>query len=355
MGSSGDGGALADGGDAGGTTTGPQRGGYGESCQTSSDCQSPFACIGGKCSAVSYMLTATGKTCSAECNPANNGADCCEMPPLFAGSFDAWALANPADGGLDFHPGLFATNLHCDDLLTYFGGNAAVCKGTSVATSTTLALACSYYASYCSCSASTWTCTNQHCAYTAPCVAQVSNETTQQCPPQTRSGTILSTTCNVPASSTTGTCTPPGCAQDSDCAGQRPFHGTSTCSPGDAGTASDCICHSSTCYFACKKDIDCGTGYTCEAATHLCKVASCTADAQCVLLEGTPLAKCASGQCIHTCTRDIDCSPPTTICSMGACLPSGCSTDADCVFQPGSVQLFCATAPPTIYTSAITN
>src|ERR1700679_1443938 len=90
---SGDGGGTVDGGEAGTGPTGPHLGELNESCQTSSDCESPLACLEGSCRVVNYGLTATGKTCG-ECSTAT---DCCELPVGFNPGFLDYDVI--ADGG----------------------------------------------------------------------------------------------------------------------------------------------------------------------------------------------------------------------------------------------------------------
>ena len=138
---------------------GPHLGLLNESCQTSSDCQSPLACIGGSCSVVNYGLTATGKSC-AECNTA---ADCCELPDqhfreLLPG---VWYTESPTAapslterGGLTGGPpcSLNAAILRCQDLLAFIGGDATICAGAASFTAgrgPVSRAACFLYNTYC--------------------------------------------------------------------------------------------------------------------------------------------------------------------------------------------------------------
>ncbi len=113
-------------GDAGTMTmTGPHLGQLNESCQTTLDCQSPFECIGMRCSVVNYGLTATGKSC-AECTAP---ADCCELPVGFNPGFLEYQT--PVDGGFSVLHELNSAYVRCQDLLTFIGGDATICSGAA--------------------------------------------------------------------------------------------------------------------------------------------------------------------------------------------------------------------------------
>jgi hypothetical protein len=347
--------ASTTGGEDGGTEAaappGPHLGLLRESCQKSSDCQAPLECVNNECSIVSYGLTSTGKSCAGECNTA---ADCCQLPVNLTASLSYWYSSAGADAGLTtYHPAVFLSNTRCQDLLAYLGGDTMECgKTTFAGTQPGLAQACFLYATYCQCAASTWTCTNNQCAYAAPCeVPAIGSLTSSQCPAQTRTKTGLSTTCSVVAPATTGTCLA-GCATASDCIGKVPAMTSHLCSGTDAGTNTNCTCYQSACYFACTRDIDCAGGSTCDATTHLCKAAGCTTNSDCVRSLNNPRGQCVAGVCALTCSTDIECTPPATICSGGFCKASGCNSDTDCT---GAQHLFCVTATSTTYTSAITN
>lgn len=163
------------------------------------------------------------------------------------------------------------------------------------------------------------------------------------------------------------------CAVASDCAGKvyTAFAGfpAGTCRAAGATGATDCACQNGGCYLMCQQDLDCAVGYTCDATSHLCKLAgACTTDAQCAQSTRNALAKCASGTCTRPCTVDRDCGTTgssTTgfsgnVCVSGTCATLGCSTDTDCnVTGAGTtVHMFCVAPPPApavTEVSAITN
>ena len=116
----------------------------------------------------------------------------------------------------------------------------------------------------------------------------------------------------------------------------------------------DCACYLSACYLKCSKDLDCQSGYSCDAAKKVCVPSPCTNDGECFSRLGKARAKCLSGACEIPCTNDHDCSPSGdipdrpfngTVCgSKGVCAPVGCGSDADCS-GTGTLHLFCVTPP----------
>jgi hypothetical protein len=345
--------AGAEAGEAGLTTSsGPQLGQIGEACQTSRDCASPLACVvsGGSsvCDIVSYGLTPGGKTCSGECETA---ADCCELPvDALVDAFGETEVLG--DAGVF----TFVEPRTCQDIVQLFlGGNAASCSGHPL--STAIARACFYYQTYCTCAATTWTCTaSNQCAYAAACTAGNAANTLGGCPSETRTARALTSTCGL-----ANTCQVGGCSKDSDCEGTAVSDlSESICQGGD------CTCNGGACYIACAKDIDCQAGYACNTTTKVCSPTVCMTNSDCVSQTGEVRAQCQAGACKLPCATDHDCSPSGdltgtgtfngTVCgSAGFCVPFGCTSDADC--DTGSVHTFCVTPPATTSTahSAITN
>ncbi|MGH7268810.1 MAG: hypothetical protein ACREJ3_00125, partial [Polyangiaceae bacterium] len=207
-------------GDGGSTIVTAHLGLVNESCQRSSDCSSPLACVSDRCEPVSYGLTVTGKSCTGECNTA---ADCCEIPAnLYVGYLGSWYGTAP-DGGLGpYHPELAASYVRCEDLLAYLGGSTAVCGTPTAQTYSGPATACFDYGAYCSCAANTWACNSNMCAFTAPCSTPgLGGSVVNGCPTQTRTGRALSSTCSAQPGGAMGTCAG-GCVTPADCAGTIP-------------------------------------------------------------------------------------------------------------------------------------
>jgi len=343
--------STGDAGDAGTTAIGPHLALVGEACQTLSDCSSGLDCVaseyGTVCEPVSYGLTPTGMTCSGQCNPANGGTDCCELPLDVELTF-----LNVTDAGTFFQD----IAVHsCQDVLTALGGNNSAC--VSGPQNVYQKEACFYYETYCMCAMGTWACSaNNQCQYTAPCTVNTEN-TVGGCPSNNRVGASGETTCTIPAGASTGSCLPPGgCMTASDCNGKAVADVSgATCTNGD------CICNNSACYLPCQGNIDCAAGSTCDSTTHLCQAAACTMAADCVSTTNNVLATCVSGACKIPCVTDYECnsgatSVPTTfggqVCSSGYCTPLGCSSNSDCTSS--EVQMFCVKPPVTGEHSAIT-
>jgi hypothetical protein len=347
---------IGDGGEGGvGIPSGPHLGLLHESCQRSSDCQSPLECVGEQCTIVNYGLTATGKSCSGECLTAT---DCCEPPTNLDPGLGEWLGVGP-DGGTVAHFAPTNGIVRCTDLLTYIGGDPGICGNVAAAVAnafyvTDLGTACFDYKTYCQCAPNTWTCTAANtCAYQAPC--DTSSPLTA-CPGTSRTGLPLNPRCNVVAGTTAGTCTA-GCATDSDCANKFISSSDQYCSAADAGGGASCTCYQSSCYFKCAKDLDCAQGSTCDPTTSLCKASSsCTTDSDCVQTTRSAQGKCQMGTCALSCTDDNQCGAPPNICSNGLCATAGCSSDADCP-ATGGPREFCVPTPTgaATYSSSITN
>ena len=334
----------------------------GDACQSTAQCAAGLACVvppggfgSGICDVSSFGLTAsaTGKTCTGECNTA---ADCCELP------------VNVVINAVTYH--------HCNDILNQVIG-AASCGALAAGDSSAVGVGCFYYQTYCgTCTSANWTCTNNQCVYGASCMA--SGAVIQGCAPLTRLGNGLVTTC------TNGTCSPPAaagaCTANADCAGKAysPFPGIGATSnicraPGATGST-DCVCQNGGCYLGCTKDLDCAKGYTCDSTKGLCKaVGSCTSNYQCAQQTGDVRSTCTSGLCTTPCSADLDCSPSggtggnfngrvcvgATATTAGTCQALGCSADADCNTPGGAAaRRFCITPAAmsaALEVSAITN
>lgn len=319
--------------------------GIGETCQTTRDCGPGLACVptsGGAsvCDVVSYGVTPAGKTCSGECSAA---ADCCALP------------TGLGIGGIN-DAGVFVNVLNCTDiLLVLLGGDASICA-SQPAPGTSKANACFYYQTYCSCAANTWACSSGRCIYAASCQASVAN-TLGGCPSFTRTLSALNSTCDMPGNKCHAASS--GCSTDANCDGLPVSD-----EPGVVCRGGDCACYMSTCYLKCAKDLDCKSGYTCDATKKLCAPSPCSNDAECFSRLGKARARCNSGACGIPCTVDRDCSPSGdiagqtfngTVCGpAGVCVPVGCTSDADCAGTSGA-RLFCVTAAMSNVHSAVTN
>jgi hypothetical protein len=341
----------------------PRLGALGDVCQSSAQCSTGLECLPlqvgsagttlaiGTCQQSSYASldgSVTGKTCAGECNTA---ADCCALP------------TNVSINGTTYHS--------CLDIKTQVIGDVASCSTLANGDSTALGVGCFYYQTYCAgCSTgsgSAWSCTGNQCVYTASC--HDSNVVVGGCPSMTRTGRTLTTNCN--AANACSDATGPVCTTNLDCAGKSYVpvssyngYGDNAICTADAGTSTDCVCKSGSCYLACNRDLDCAIGYTCDwnastnTGTHLCKsVGSCTTDAQCVQLQYNAAAKCVSNACVVPCTTDQECNPAGVTgfagqaCVNGSCQNVGCSSDTDCNIlsrNTNGVHMFCVSTPATM-------
>lgn len=344
---------------AAGTTTtppaAPKVSGRGESCASSVDCGTGLVCwpikdqssttFTGRCDFSSFGVTATGKTCSAECL---TNADCLEIPiPDQPGTLP--------DGGSTVYRS-------CQDLTKAIGGDSCAEAGS------TRQRECFLFRTYCDSVNNPWTCTSGACVFSGTCSGGKSGEVIGGCPSYTRTGTALAvTTCN-----SAGKCAASsvaGCTSDPSCDGKPVADepDTDTCSSGE------CVCHAASggCYRRCKNNLECEKGYVCSTASYCVPADSCDTDAFCALATGRASAKCVTGRCKVPCAIDLQCSASGLslggtpfvgeVCHAGYCESVGCSSDAECAVSSAGrlVRTFCVTPPAASTTatphSAITN
>jgi hypothetical protein len=323
-----DGSMMGSGGEAGsgGTVTpppGPPLGQYGETCVLPSDCAAGLTCVPGGidagnlgvCSITDTGVTATGKSCSAECQDAE---DCCELPLEIQAALTIRSCADLADvlAGVD-----------CSDP----GSFAAQCFAQST---------------YCDCNNATWTCNAGACTYRANCSAD--GLTTDGCATFSRSGRPLPSTCVDDECGTVAG--EPLCNDDADCDTLTVTDDlTDTCSPGE------CTCYQDIgCYRKCADDLDCAVGFVCDAATEVCVAApECVTQLDCQRSKNDVDWVCRdNGTCVERCNNDLDCNAGDIhaggllqVCENNECMPLGCADNDDCTALP--VRMFCVepTAP----------
>jgi hypothetical protein len=307
----------------------PPLGRIGETCVLPSDCAAGLTCVPGGveagnlgiCSITNSGLTATGKTCFAECE---TDEDCCELPLEIQAALTIKSCADLDDllSGVDcMDPGSFAPQ-------------------------------CFAQSTYCTCGTSTWRCTSGSCVYNAVCEAD--GLTTLGCATYSRSGRLLPTTC------VDGDCgtiaVDPICSSDAECetltVADDPYD---TCSPGE------CTCFGGTgnCYRKCAENIDCAVGFVCDTATDVCVAApECDNDFDCQRDNRDVDWFCTdNGACAEACSNDLDCNEGdisdgglVSVCNDNLCMPLGCQDNDDCTALP--VRMFCDT-PPAVSTTAV--
>lgn len=331
----------------GGPGPGVQLGGPGETCGLSSDCEDGLACLPqsepildasvlarsngiGVCTQVNSGLTPTGNTCGHECVEAQ---DCCELPIEYHQANETVAFGTGANSCAQLA-----------DLLT--GVNCGAASLTAVN-----AARCFAQATFCECGENTWSCADGMCVYEESCTIGETDLPAQPggCPERSRTGRILTATCNAD----TETCTPvaaEGCTNDASCEGELVADSGQT----DTCVADECTCYKATsqCYRACNANLDCAFGYMCDDDTHVCVLApTCTEDAECIVRYGDFRYQCVEGACAVPCDNDLDCNPNglingalTAVCSDNQCQPLGCTTNEECP-AAGGVKTFCAPPP----------
>ncbi len=342
------GGTSVGGGNDGGVppTPLPTLGQRGESCQSVRDCADGLTCIprtagsGGICDLEKYGLEPTGKACGGECNKA---ADCCELPPNVL--------------LLDTSTGFSTLVRSCQDILEGFlDGDATICDATPPPAKDP---ACFYYKAYCTCAASTWTCTESRCIYAARCTKDA--DVFKGCPTRTRTGgPTVASTCDTTASKCQAIVT--GCATATECE-TMPVYDDSQ----DTCQKDECTCVDKKCYRKCDEDLDCPQRYTCETKRSVCVPAgACAANPECTTQLGDVRAECRDGKCVLPCANDHECSGSglvggtftSRVCSnAGVCESLGCATDDECA-TGGGIRTFCvapAAAAARAIRSAITD
>jgi hypothetical protein len=95
----------------------------------------------------------------------------------------------------------------------------------------------------------------------------------------------------------------------------------------------DCLdterCVSGTCQAACKTSENCPPLHACTDG--LCVPSGCTTDRECVFVLGNPKGRCANGACIAGCADSAECNAQALeVCQGGQCTFAGCQTDAEC-------------------------
>ncbi len=315
----------------------PLLGGQGETCVLSADCEAGLACLPsstagasvGVCTPADSGIEPTGKTCSAECKAPQ---DCCELPTEIHGTLGVKSCFQLAEklSGVD-------------------------CSAASTAD----APACFAMAVYCDCASNVWACTDGACIYRPVCTD--SGLAVDGCPPFSRSGRALTTTCDVGG---TDTCSLPAgtafCDADADCIGKYVSDdATDMCSD------TECTCYKNVqCLRKCADDLDCAAGKVCDDTDNVCVLrGTCLdgpeGDVTCARLLGDYRATCAGGVCTLPCGTDLDCNPTglvngslTLICDTDhTCKPIGCSSDEECsnpidVATPATARrMFCTTPP----------
>lgn len=317
-----------------------RRGGAGDSCTSTNDCESPLSCIASVCFAANGGKTGQpeGGACDARRNCAM-GLACmdgtCQLSSngmsggstRYSGKGENCTAKNDCEPGLACMMGLCRSldvplermpkscyRVECavkDDCCQTFVPNPS-CP-TYEANCAMDPIFCNTYRSLCQC---TQDCVDEQCVAAAP-GCQTNAECTSMQTPYCVSGK----------------CTQ--CDKDSAC----------------AGTGSKCT--QGVCMAACKQDENCPLLNSCQDG--VCVERGCQTDRECAFLTKNVLAVCHEGECDVPCTSDSDCAVMQTTtnpnqstntpgmssnassatrgfeaCEMGKCVFVGCENNAEC-------------------------
>lgn len=125
----------------------------------------------------------------------------------------------------------------------------------------------------------------------------------------------------------------PSCSDDPECpALTTPFCVDNRCT--ECREHGDCLgedarCIDGTCTTPCNADEQCPLLHTCDAGA--CVPSGCQSDRECVFVLGDDRAGCAEGACFIGCSDDAQCNRSSfEVCHEGRCIFVGCQTDAEC-------------------------
>ncbi len=124
----------------------------------------------------------------------------------------------------------------------------------------------------------------------------------------------------------------PSCTTDTQCpSSTEPYCVSRQCV--ECREHGDCLdserCVSGSCQTACKTSENCAPLHSCS--NGLCVPSGCTTDRECVFVLGHPQGLCANGACIVGCVDSSGCNAAAfEVCQAGRCTFAGCATDAEC-------------------------
>ncbi|HSP77899.1 MAG TPA: hypothetical protein VLQ93_05195 [Myxococcaceae bacterium] len=124
----------------------------------------------------------------------------------------------------------------------------------------------------------------------------------------------------------------PACAGDTDCpSAASPYCVQSRCvecrEHGNCGEGERCV--AGVCKAQCETHENCPPLHACEAGA--CIPSGCTSDRECVFVLGHPRGRCAQGTCFVGCTHGGECDATAfEVCHQGRCTFAGCENDAEC-------------------------
>ena len=315
-----------------------RRGGAGESCTSTDDCESGLGCFGQVCAAAdsgTKISHVEGESCGArrDCNAglACVGGSCQVMSvgssgssTRYSGKGESCEVTNDCTSGLSCVMGM------CRVLDVSLPQVPKSCVRVECATKTdccqsfvpnancpTYEMNCAMDPIFCNTYRSLCTC-GQDCVEEL-CVAAA-----------------------------------PGCKSNSECTStQTPFCVEGKCRQCDgdaacAGTGSKCS--QGVCMAACKQDENCPLLHGCQ--NGVCVETGCKSDRECAFMSKNQLAVCTDGECEVPCDVDGECMGSMETrgferCEMGKCVFVGCESNRECRAllglenERGNVQAVC--------------
>ncbi len=125
----------------------------------------------------------------------------------------------------------------------------------------------------------------------------------------------------------------PGCSANADCpSSSSPYCVTSQCV--ECRDSGDCLgegtrCVEGACKAPCKTNENCPRLHVCTAGA--CVPSGCSSDRECSFVLGDPRGRCANGTCFVGCSNDTECDATAfEVCHEGRCTFAGCESDAEC-------------------------
>lgn len=341
----------------------------GEACQARNDCASGLACVNFICSKNDFQISVTAKHCDRiDCSVDQ---DCCGDRPLTAPTKCASrdSLCTPYIATcLPFSNDTCTSDATCGggSCLGYCTNTFDDCTAPADCSDTCIVTVnggtCAQSGNFCTTSADcSGTCTSRNCA----CDNALYDPINVICDDPDCID-ICTLRCNEER------CVrDTSCAMDSDCF----INGLQHCTTGgqcvecEAATeATDCTgegeeCRDNVCVVPCMKNEECPLFHQCQAGD--CVPTGCSSDRECVLAlssggssQDARLSKCLPSDqdasiniCKIPCENDAACPNDFEVCSAGFCTFIGCETNEDCRAFLGIEDQMTSTSRPWISTA----
>lgn len=121
------------------------------------------------------------------------------------------------------------------------------------------------------------------------------------------------------------------CTSDVDCGGSgvlKCFSGRCVQCASDQDCGGSATCLKGFCRGGCTKNEECPVLNACQDGR--CVDVGCQSDRECVFAMKSPISRCEQGDCVTPCESDNQCPLPQQGCVDGSCAFVGCETDQEC-------------------------